>query len=841
MGTKLLQGVSQKTLKQLQATNAKMQSQSLRKQKEQIQQHSPYSAEINNAFAGYNEFYHLVSLGLDEAIVTRRALIRNIDLDLYVTAKQCTNRELLKKGQPPFLEDDADSCLVLHHIGQNYNAPFAELTPAEHASFGSNKLLHNTKMESWRRNPEKEKAFAVERSQYWRMRGAENVRLELRFNERFEMTGEYISDADHSTEIKVALEQLFSECSVADLTYISNLAQNYIMQKEIGAATLEEFVEQLNKNKITCPQCGTHNISLYGTYRTGKETRQKYKCKSCGKVFSALQNTIVQGCTLSLFQWLRFIDCLYNGYSIAKTARLCELSEAAAFDNRLRLFYALSLLDERVKLSGNVVIDETYVPVSYKGNRTQQKEFEMPRKSRERGGENHTPGLSQNHVCVVCAIDDFGNSIAKVAGLSSPSAEKITQAIKNNINEKEIYSLYTDKSTALKRFAEMNGFPIQQVLSLSNKTKRKRNYEAVRYIQRVNSYHSRLKKFLSGFSGISSELLQGYLSLFSWRDRNRENTTKTAYYELLSVLLEPNRYMPVSAIVDSNIIRNPFEIANVQKVQHPAFANPQNEERAKKIYALYAEGLTLAEIGKRFNCSKQAISQTIQKCRTLGMAYKTRKELEKERLAEENTSWKRDTLARDKYWDLRCRYITLYFIKQMWEGSLDDFYAEVTERYGLSKNTIQNHIATGQRIINLIEFFSANENYEFLTLREVYELIYDRYLELRDNQPHLTREECYHIIANEVGYSKRMVLEIVTKMRNGPIDWETKKKSRSLRLQTLNRDRSVFIDCIKWEGGKEEFLSFAANKYKLSRNDILWIIKLNCMADPSRYDMTKLD
>ena len=64
MEVKLMQRVSPETLKQLQATNAKMRSQSLRKQKEQIQQHSPYSAEINDAFAGYNEFYHLVSLHL---------------------------------------------------------------------------------------------------------------------------------------------------------------------------------------------------------------------------------------------------------------------------------------------------------------------------------------------------------------------------------------------------------------------------------------------------------------------------------------------------------------------------------------------------------------------------------------------------------------------------------------------------------------------------------------------------------------------------------------------------------------------------------------------------------
>ena len=37
----------------------------------------------------------------------------------------------------------------------------------------------------------------------------------------------------------------------------------------------------------------------------------------------------------------------------------------------------------------DVVLDETYLPVSYKGNHSKQMDFVMPRAANERGGENH--------------------------------------------------------------------------------------------------------------------------------------------------------------------------------------------------------------------------------------------------------------------------------------------------------------------------------------------------------------------------------------------------------------------------------------------------------------------
>ena len=74
-------------------------------------------------------------------------------------------------------------------------------------------------------------------------------------------------------------------------------------------------------------------------------------------------------------------------------------------------------------------MDEKYVAKSYKGNRSLQKDFSMDRKARKRGSEVHTPGLSKEQVCIETAMDEYGVSVARIAGLGVPSANRIRNAI----------------------------------------------------------------------------------------------------------------------------------------------------------------------------------------------------------------------------------------------------------------------------------------------------------------------------------------------------------------------------------------------------------------------------
>ncbi len=359
-------------------------------QKMYIKEDSPYTSKINDAISNYKEFLLYYSLNLKESFVTRPSLIKDLDLDLWVSCENKTNRELLQQGSSPYAYDSEEGKIELHHIGQEYGAPFAELTIEEHNLYGNSRILHDNQINSWRQNKDNKNEFYAERSRYWKLRAEgkykciSNIsfkKLEPRILE---------NDSELSDSLKKSMETLFSEATVEDLNYISNLANSYAMVKEIGAKNINEFINKdSDENEIVCSFCGERDYSAYGSYKTSAETIKRYKCKKCGKSFTQVNNTIISGSNLSFIEWVRFIDCLYNGFPISKTAEICGLSKQSVQINRYKLFYALKILDDKVKLSGNIVIDETYVNVSYKGNHKTGK-IELPRPARKRGGENHT-------------------------------------------------------------------------------------------------------------------------------------------------------------------------------------------------------------------------------------------------------------------------------------------------------------------------------------------------------------------------------------------------------------------------------------------------------------------
>lgn len=836
MKNTLFNGVSQETISQINRTSELLTSSSLKRQKKQIAADSPYSEIINKAFSRYNEFRYLLSLGLQEAVVTRRALIRDIDFNLYITDKKQTNRQLMSKGLAPYAEDDLESVIVLHHIGQSEDGPFAELTAAEHAQDGNSKLLHRNEEDSWRRQLEKDKAYMTERTNYWKKRARGEVEIVPLRKGQVSNEKESPVEDDYATDIRRVIEKLFSECSAADLNYISNLAQNHLLIKEIGASSIEAFVLSLKSDgatQIACPACGGTEIALNGRYKTEKDEKQKYKCKKCGKVFSAFYGTLIQGCTFSLFEWLRFIDCLYNGYSVKRTALLCDVSEQTVFANRLRLFYALSQLDEKVMLAGDVAMDETYVVASYKGNRQQQKGFFMPRESRKRGHENHIAGTSKNQACVVCAVDEYGTSIAKVAGLGAPTAERMERALKKYIDKKHLKSLYSDKSATIRKFAGNCDFPIKQCYGTSEKARR-RGGEEIRQLQRINAYHSRLKKFLEQFNGISSEMLQGYVSLFSWKDRNRDKPAIEAYKELLSVLVAPNQNITVEQISAELESTNPL---NSQRKAQSQFKDDASKKRAGEMYALYASGWAMEKIGKKFGCSKQAVHQLIKKYRELGLAYATDKEKAKEKEDRIFQEWELRKL--EKYRVYCDTIMAILKAQESWVGTQEAFLDKMQQTYGISRQTVKNDLAIAKRIKNLREVFYAGGKYTFLTLQEVFESVFSRYNEYYAVGGLLIKE-IIALLSEEFGYKQSMLRHIVTSMKEG-IDWEGKSKLKLPMLHTLNRDRSVFVDCLNWTGTRSEFLIWASQKYGLSKNSINKILMYNCLADPNRYEISKLD
>lgn len=801
-------------------------------QRKAIDSVSPYSKQINNAINKYSEFFLYYSLNLREAFVTRPALIKEIDFDMWVSCECKTNRQLIQEGQSPYAYDAEDGKIEVHHIGQEYDAPFAELTINEHKFYGNSSILHEVKKESWRQDKKKFATFNSERQEHWRKRlsGEFNLMPVPEFKEL--PAPDFITNNELNFNVNGVLEVLFSECSADDLKYISCLAQNYALMKQMGANSISDYINKRyvsDFEKITCSFCGANSYISHGSYNTSAENIKRYKCKKCGRTFTQVNNSIISGSNLSLIDWVKFIDCLYNAFPLEKTAKLCGMSVQAAQDNRYKLFYALKILDEQVRLKGNVVIDETYVPVSYKGNYNNDNK-KTDRKSHKRGGENSTPGVSKNQVCVACALDEDGNSVARVAGVAGGSIMKLDYAFGDSIDKEFIDVIYSDGSYAIKGYANKKKIPIKSGKLLKKNKKPAQNivYNSEtltinRYLQRINSYHSRLKKFVDSFNGLSSRYLAGYMYLFAWKERNKNRDAEEAYGELLDVMTKRNQHIPIDDILSGGIFPNPTLIE--KNVDHNWF---KDKKKADAIYAMYAKGINVKEIAKKFNMTYQAAYKYLRRYENLNLAYKTdkEKELESRRLLPIKVKIPKNKLERD---------IEIYRAKLEWQGDVNTFYKKMMKKYNISLQTVKNVISETQRILALREAIYIHEDISFNDLQHVYQNVLCDFTELKKQK--VDYASSVQIVAKKYNYTIGNIERILRIMNTRGEKYFTSQKRKLSINETINRDKAVFIDLLRWTGDINNFYVWASEKYNLSEGYIRQIITFCYLADPKRREI----
>ena len=803
-------------------------------QQEAIQGARPYSEGITSQIREMDELRLYSTLKLQESIITRSAIIQDIDFDLWISTEGCTNLELMRKGNAPYMFDSPEGRIELHHIGQDFSGPFAELTLEDHNAHSQ--ILHSSREESWRQNKKLEKAFSKERTEYWKKRARKDYALsEYDFENIPEKT--FHTHQAYLDELKKTCEVIYSQCDAADLDYLSDLARSTSMMRRIGALTMEQFLKNTrdeNQAEIHCSACGASDFVLHGSYYAKGERIQRYKCKACGKIFSPLNKTLVFGSLLSFRDWIKFIDCLYNGYTTRQIADTCGISERSVHENRTKLFYALRLLNDRVQLKGNVVLDETYLPVSYKGNHSKQMDFVMPRAANERGGENHKKGISRNLVCVVCAVDDNGNSVAKVVGTGVASALKLHNVLQEHVGS-DVVCVYSDKSAVIRKFAEISNLEIKQDKLFRKGTKIAKGVRFDRdviitnhYLQIINGYHSRLKKFLSHFSGISTKYLSGYLYLFAWRERSKNQEPEEAYKELLEIMTAPNYYRSTDEILNGDYLPDALTIG--KKRPEGIFFDM---ERAKKIYQRFAKGETMASIGADYGLSRQRVSQIIQTFRNNGFAYRTEQNIADEKKMSVPT--KRG--MRETSVDILKRNNQIYDEKQHWIGPINEFYEKTCKKHNLSVQRVKNIVAQIARIRKLQKEIFIYEDVSYQTLVEVYREIYKVYLNLKQERKNISAVEYAEVLAAKYGYTVSNIQRIIILMERDTDNAYFEKKRKLSKTETYNRDKALFVDFLRWTGDKLDFYEYGARKYNLTPHYVYEILRYCFYADPERYNI----
>ena len=143
-------------------------------EKAKIIKETGWSSEIVNCIESMDQYEVYKNADLHEAEIDgRKCLVKDIDMDYVDPKTGLTNRELMEKGRAPIDAKTGES-IELHHMGQNFNSPFAELCANSEHGDGKDAILHDKKVESWRQDPEKKNQYNnVQRPNHWKARAKE--------------------------------------------------------------------------------------------------------------------------------------------------------------------------------------------------------------------------------------------------------------------------------------------------------------------------------------------------------------------------------------------------------------------------------------------------------------------------------------------------------------------------------------------------------------------------------------------------------------------------------------------------------------------------------------------
>ena len=290
-----------------------------------------------------------------------------------------------------------------------------------------------------------------------------------------------------------------------------------IGNKNKSESSVETLLSGLRfSEKRVCPFCGGTHVVKNGKRADGT---QKYICRECGRNPLATSNSLLCGTHKDLTTWLKFIECELNDESLKQTAEKCGIHLNTALEWRHKLHEAVSNSKKEEQLSGVIEMDETYPTVSYKGNHSKNKEFTMPREAHKRGSQISKRGLSNELLCIPCAVDETGNVIGR-----SIKCGAVSYAGLNALYSKDIITenstIVTDSCKAYILLASDCKSKLIQIAA-GEHTNGEYN------IQRVNSFHTSFMTLINyKHRGVSSKHVNGYLAWCAFKFKETFVTLK---------------------------------------------------------------------------------------------------------------------------------------------------------------------------------------------------------------------------------------------------------------------------------------------------------------------------
>lgn len=273
-------------------------------------------------------------------------------------------------------------------------------------------------------------------------------------------------------------------------------------KEELKQILLTEDMNATTEQVIFCPNCKSFHVIKNGKHHGN----QRYICKDCKCHFTEFNNTIFHSTKKDLSLWKSYIREMFEGKTIKEIAENLHICIQTSFRWRHKIMQVMVEKYNNDVLDGVVEADETLVLTSHKG---QHIDGVKPRKY---GGHASKRGQSNEQQGILIAVDRNKNVVSKVYGTGKISSQEVKSILNNRIEGKSV--LVTDGCTAYNDFANESDIKIIKLV--------KEHKHGIYHINNVNGYHSRLKKFLLNFNGISTKYLDKYLSWYKFIDQKND-------------------------------------------------------------------------------------------------------------------------------------------------------------------------------------------------------------------------------------------------------------------------------------------------------------------------------
>ncbi len=183
---------------------------------------------------------------------------------------------------------------------------------------------------------------------------------------------------DRKTAEANVVFQMFKSLSDKEKeTFLRLLGMPTELTEIIDSTDTEEFLakHRFPNQEVCCVHCGLLDVCKCGHTKSG---HQRFRCKGCGKTFTYASRTIFNGAKKELDMYFQYIHCMMRGMTIRDSAKECHITKNNSFYLRHKILDALQEMQDKVRLDGIIEADETYFPISFKGNHSKSKTFVIP-------------------------------------------------------------------------------------------------------------------------------------------------------------------------------------------------------------------------------------------------------------------------------------------------------------------------------------------------------------------------------------------------------------------------------------------------------------------------------